>query len=97
MWTKEEKRKMQQEFQPKYLMKSALKIREYYYVFNCSKTKEVWDILKQIYKVTTEMEKERMNTLIQEAETPSHNEANLQRWFSNIKTLGNNFKSIVFN
>lgn len=43
------------------------------------------------------MEKERMNTLIQEAETPSHNEANLQRWFSNIKTLGNNFKSVVFN
>lgn len=38
-----------------------------------------------------------MNTLIQEAETPSHNEANLQTWFSNIKTLGNNFKSVVFN
>lgn len=46
LWTTEEKIKMKQGFQTKYLMINVLRTTKYYYVSNCSIAKEVWDTLE---------------------------------------------------
>lgn len=51
--------------------------------------------LKEIYEVLTEMGRESI--FVQEGETPSDNEDNIQSWFLSIKSLGNNFKFFVYN
>lgn len=78
-------------------MISALSTREYNYVYNYFTSKEVYDIFEMIYEGSIEIKREKMNTIVQEVETPSDNEENFQRQFSNIKTFGNNFKNIVPN
>lgn len=55
---------MEQEFQSKYSMTNVVSTREFYNVFYCSTDKEVWDILKKIYVVPNDMERE--NLFIQE-------------------------------
>lgn len=60
--------KLQQGFKAKYLIISVLSTREYNYVYDFNIVKKVWDTLEMIYEGSTNIKRERMNILVQEAE-----------------------------
>lgn len=58
------RRKENQWFKDKYLMISMLITQDYNYVYNCVNIKEVRDTLEMVYKVSIEINRERVNTLV---------------------------------
>lgn len=78
----------------KYLIISALSIREHNYVSNYSTIKEIRDPLKMIYESTTEIGKKIMNILDQEFEVPTSFKENLQ---SCVTCKINSLKLLVVN
>lgn len=60
----QKKGKVQLHFQAKFLMTNPLRTRELFLAFNCKKSKEVWDSLREIHEVPNEIKK--VNTCIKE-------------------------------
>ena len=67
-WTPDENKRAHYDVRAKNIISSTLTLDEFYRVFVCESTKEMWDVLEITHEGTNEVKRARKNTLIQKYE-----------------------------
>jgi len=87
-WTPDENKRAHYDVRAKNIISSALTLDEFYRVFVCESTKEMWDVLEVTHEGTNEVKRARKNTLIQEYEMfrmkAGENICDVQKRFTHI-------------
>jgi hypothetical protein len=100
LWTDNEKKQVQLDFNAKNILISALGKDEFYRVSQCKSSKEIWETLQVTHEGTNEVKRARLNTLLREYELFSmrQNESidDVQKRFTHIVNhLGDLGKSLT--
>lgn len=68
LWKNKENRKFEIDFKTKNFIAMSLNDSKFHYVYRCQTTKEIWDSLEMIYRVSPSIKQEKMNTRGKEEE-----------------------------
>lgn len=82
LWTEEEKRKCEIDFETKSFITMSLDDSKFNYVHHCKISKEMWDTLKMIYEALPSIKQEEINTRDEEDKDIT------LKYFSKLRNIG---------